>query len=152
MAQRYSRTAEILEIYERHGGLMGIARLARLCLEEGVWSDHERDQMAFSDAKRQCHGALKSKDATGLPVAGLAARSAGRTNVWKQLPLWDFEDAVFNLGIRIKQQASDYGSIRTLWSYIDKRWGQAPVIPTLEYPEDQPIWWLDIPTIDDEDA
>lgn len=102
MAQRYSRTAEILEIYERHGGLMGIARLARLCLEEGVWSDHERDQMAFSDAKQQCHRALKSKDVSGLPVAGLAARSAGRTNVWKQLPLWDFEDAVFNLGIRIK--------------------------------------------------
>lgn len=151
MARRYSRTAEILDIYERHGGSMALARLTRLCLEEGVWSDHERDQMAFAAAKRQCHHALRSKDASGLPVAGLAARSAGRTNIWKQLPLWDFEDAVFNLGMRIKQQSNDYASLVVLRGYIEKRWGQAPMIPTWQYPEDQPIWWLDIPTIEEED-
>lgn len=145
---------DILRVFYKHGGSLSVRRLTRLCWEEGVWTELERDEMAFGTCMRQCESVLRTKDEAGLPLAGPSPEKDGAGCVWVQLSLWDYETARYNLGMRLRQAEQDYATIKAMRDYMELRWGQAPEIPTWEYPEDHPIWWHDgfeEPNEDDDD-
>jgi hypothetical protein len=144
-----TRTERILAVYDTHGGQMTVSRLAALCWEVGVWDADEQRHMAFANAKRQCQTALESKDAAGLPVAGPTPVRDGQALVWKQIDMWTYDDAVFNLGLKIKQVDKDVAGIAHLHAWIDKRYGQAPPVPIWTYPEESPIWWYSMEVVDE---
>ena len=141
-----------MAIYAKYGGSLSIRRLARYCWDEGVWTPDEQRWMAFATAKRECQQALSRKGATGLPLAGPTPSRDNGSRVWRQLDLWDYEDATFNLGMRIKQVVvKDWSTIVALVNYMQARYGQAPPIPHWEMPHGAPMWWLDTDDEDDTD-
>lgn len=149
-----SRRERILEIYAAYGGEMSPRRLAQYCREHGVWDATEWSHMALAAATRQCHEALRSKDGTGLPVAGPTQHldeqdDDGPAPLWRQLRLWDYADATYNLALRTRQIDKDVQSLYALHDYVLKRWGMAPQLPQWVYDEEAPIWWLDGPTPDE---
>lgn len=148
--RRPSRHEEILAIYSKYGGSISVARLARYCWDEGVWDADERRAMAFTAAKRACQTAISQKDpVTRLPLAGPTPEKDNGSRVWRQLPLWDFEDARYNLGMRINQAVvKDWSTVEAIHDYMLNRWGQAPPIPRWELEDGAPIWWVDM----DDDA
>lgn len=148
---RHSRTNDIWAIYTKHGGSISLDRLTHYCWDEGLWTDEEQHNMAFAAARRECHQALRSKDAAGLPMAGPTQKldDDGSGAQWRQITLWDYEDATYNLGMRIQQVIDrDWPVIVALYLYIQERYGQAPPIPRWEMDGDAPLWWRDL---DDED-
>jgi hypothetical protein len=143
MPKRSSREQEILAIWDKYGGMMSLRRLTQLCWEEGVWSQEERHNRAFRSCMRECEAVLQRKDAAGLPIAGPSQRRDGKGRVWVQLTLWDYDTAIYNLAMRLRQSEQDYATIRAIQEYIKLRWGEAPPIPTWEFPEEEPLWWHD---------
>jgi hypothetical protein len=132
---------QILQVYNLNGGNMTVSRLTRLCNEAGVWTDDEWHQMAYKGAKTQVHRALKAKDSSGLPRAGISPTRVGNAHVWVQLEFWDYDTALFNLDMLLTQTEKDYAQIRLLVDYIEKRWGMAPDVPILHYPDEANMQW-----------
>jgi hypothetical protein len=131
----------IMSIYSLNGGNMTVARLTRLCHEAGVWDEEEWNQMAYKGAKVQVHRALKAKDGTGLPRAGVSPHRVGHAHVWIQLEFWDYDTALYNLDMLCTQVEKDYHQIQLLKDYIEKRWGTCPATPVLTYDEEASFEW-----------
>lgn len=156
MPKPSTRRDEILAVFDKYGGMLSLRRLAQLCWEAGLWDPDEQRHMAFAAAKRECHEALKTKNSLGLPVAGPSTKKDGAAAIWMQLQLWDYETAVHNLAIRVRQLEKDTDGLECLWRYVHERWGTAPPIPTWTYPEEAPMWWYEEPggeplPLDDDD-
>jgi hypothetical protein len=148
---RRSKEHEILTVWYKYGGRMSLRRLTQLCWEEGVWTEEERHNFAFHAAMRQCHTALQKKDMAGLPLAGPSRQKEGKGRVWVQLSLWDYDTAEYNLAMRLCQTEQDYATIKAIRDYMEMRWGEAPLIPSWEFPEDEAEWWHDQWSDEDED-
>jgi len=140
-----TRHDEIWAIYRKYSGDISLDRLTHYCWDEGVWTDEEQHNMAFAAAKRQCQQVLHRKDATGLPVAGPTQKRDNGSRRWRQISLWDYDDATYNLGMRLQQAVDrDWQTVIALHNYIQERYGQAPPIPTWELPPDATPWWRDL--------
>ena len=151
--RRPSRHDDILAIYYKYGGAISVPRLARYCWDEGVWGPEEQRSMAEAAARRECQNAISRKGPTGLPLAGPTTTKDGSSRVWRQLDLWDYNDAVYNLGMRIKQTVvRDWATIEAIQSYMQSRWGQAPPIPRWELDDGAPMWWEDLDDDGEDDA
>lgn len=145
MSQLSTRKDAIWAVYTAHGGSLSLRRLTQYCWEAGVWGTEAQRQMAFAAAKRECQRVLQSKDAAGCPVAGPTEHFDGAARIWRQLEIWDYADAKYNLGMRLRQVERDYTTIQAIWDYMQKRWRAAPPIPHLIYEEESGPWWLDPP-------
>jgi hypothetical protein len=146
-----TRYNDILAIYHKYNGDIGLDRLTHYCWDEGVWTGQEQRNMAFAAAKRECHQALRTKGPTGLPIAGPTQKRDNGSRRWRQISLWDYDDATYNLGMRITQAIDrDWPAVIALHNYIQERYGQAPPIPHWEMDGDAPLWWRDL-NVDSED-
>ena len=139
---RRSRHDDIWTVFQKYGGEMSLDRLTHYCRDEGVWTEQEWQHMAFVGAKRECHAVLSRKGMTGLPVAGPTANRDNGNKRWRQIELWDYTDAEYNLGMRLKQSSRDYQVIVAIHHYMQERYGTAPPIPhwVMDDP-DSPTWW-----------
>jgi hypothetical protein len=152
MPKRSSREADLLAIYYKYGGQMSLRRLTELCWTEGVWTEEDRQNRAFRSCMRECETALQRKDAAGMPLAGPSRqKDADGGRIWVQLSLWEYDTAEYNLAMRLRQVEQDYATIRAIHGYMLLRWEKAPLIPTWDYPEDEPMWWHDGYEEEDED-
>ena len=151
---KHSRAEDIWAVYGKHGGSMSLDRLTHYCWAEGVWSEEEQHNMAFAAARRECHQALRQKGPTGLPLAGPTQKLDEDKRSWVQLDMWDYDDATYNLGMRITQAIDrDWTAVLALYNYIQERYGQAPPIPRWVMDDDTSPWWRDIDVdIEDDDA
>jgi len=132
-------------VYQKYNGDLSLARLTHYCWEEGVWTAEEQHNMAFATATRECQRVLNQKGVTGLPVAGPTKKYDNGDRRWRQLSLWDYDDAIYNLGMRLRQTVErDWQTIIVLHTYIQERYGQAPAIPQWEMPPNTPLWWRDL--------
>lgn len=147
-----SRHDDIWGIYQKYGGDVSLDRLTHYCWDEGVWTEEERHNMAFKAAKRECHQVLSRKGPTGLPVAGPTPKHDNGSKRWRQISLWDYADAEYNLGMRLKQVTKDYQVIEALYNYMQERYGAAPPIPRLVMDDPEaPLWWEDLDDDPEED-
>ena len=149
-----SKFSQIWAIYDKHGGAISLDRLTRIAIAEGVWDAEESASMVFVTARRVCHTALRQKSPTGLPLAGSTRKQDddGDT-LWIQLQLWDFDDALHNLRLRLRQTTLyDWPTIERLHQYVLDRFGAAPPIPRIVMDDPEaPLWWLDDDDDDDEE-
>jgi hypothetical protein len=100
--------------------------------------------MGFRDAKRQCQDVLQTKDRQGLPLAGPSPQKDGNARVWVQLSLWDEGISLYNMALRIDGIAKDHDTLLCLWRYHIERFGTAPPIPSLTFPDHEEMWWYRI--------
>jgi hypothetical protein len=146
-----SRHDDIWAVYQKYGGDLSLHRLTQYCFEEGVWTDEEQGNMVFAAAQRECHRVLSMKTATGLPVAGSTQKRDNGNRRWRQLQLWDYDDALYNLKLRVKQTIKrDWKTVEILHAYIEERYGQAPTLPQWVMPPGEDLWWEDISDDDEE--
>ena len=121
---------------------MSLRRLTQLCIEDGVWTPEEQHNLAFQAMRRECQAALQVKDSRGLPLAGPSAQAdEAHAPIWFQLGLWDETVSIYNMALRLRGIEKDYDTLECLWRYHEERWGNAPPIPRMEYPEAAEIWW-----------
>lgn len=150
MSTQDSKAQAIRTLYRSAGGMMSLGRLARLAIQSGIWSDEEQHNMLFSAVKIRCKNAIKALDLNGLPIAGESkAQTQDGEKLWLQLDLWNYDDAVHNLAIRIRGTWKDQAATEKLAEWTKTRFGTVPPIPRLDYPDDEPLWWND--GFDDED-
>jgi hypothetical protein len=148
-----SRRDDIWGVYQKYGGDLSLRRLTIYCLEEGIWSEEEQHNLIFSAAQRECQRVLNRKDHAGLPLAGPTPRFEHGDRRWRQIGLWDYADAEYNLGMRLKQVLVDYKAVVTLHNYIQDRYGTAPEIPHWEMNDpDAPLWWEDLDDDEEDEA
>lgn len=145
MAQSSSKKADLIrDIYALHGGHMPPSHLTRFCIEAGLWSVEERNNRLFASLRRQCVNAIKGLGLNGMPLSGMAKNEfVGKERVWKQLDLWTYDDAMFNLAVMIRSGKKDQATIERLADYIKSTWENSARfnIPHLYYPDGEPEWW-----------
>ena len=141
-----SKCSQIWAIYDKHGGVISLDRLTRIAIAEDVWSEDERYSMVFATARRVCQNALRQKSPTGLPLSGSTRKmDEDGDPLWIQLDLWDFDDALHNLRLRLRQTTVyDWPTIERLHQYMLDRFGAAPPLPRLVMDDPEaPLWWLE---------
>lgn len=136
-----SRQTEMLAIFHKYGGAIGLNRFTHYCIEEGVWTEDERQRMVFSKCREECGKVLKTHDQTGLPIAGRTNKQAEGEPLWIQRELWDLDDARVNLGRRLCGAEKDWQVIHRLHAYIEDRYGTSLPMPRLVMPPDEDQWW-----------
>lgn len=145
MPKSSTRHADILAVYDKHGGIMSLRRLTQLCAAEGVWTEEEQHNLAFAAMRRQVQQALQVKNSLGLPMAGPSQQTDAGAPIWVQLGLWDEDISLYNMALRLRGIEKDYDTLECLWRNHQARWGNAPPIPHWTYPDEAPLWWHDQP-------
>lgn len=149
-----SRTTDIWSVYRKYGGDISLHRLTQYCLIEGVWTPEEQHSLVFTAAQNACHQALQVKSPEGLPMAGSTRKQDDDGNArWRQLLLWDYDDALHNLQLRVRQTMEhDWKIVKALHHWMLERFGHAPAIPQWVMPDGEQAWWQEIQEDDsDED-
>lgn len=126
------RSDEIIAVFEQNGCQLSTLRLAQKCIQAGVFDETDLNNAGVRWAQTIVAKALREKMVNGIPYAvPTTTTDAAGSPVWKQYPLWEYEDAEFALTSRVQALQHDYEPIVRLYSYMVDRWGKAPEIPLL---------------------
>lgn len=130
-AVRDSRKEQIRKLFKRVGAT-STRGLAKLCIDEGIFSDTDVENAALTTFQNVVRDSLSEDDDTGLPFAGQTATfDVDHQRLWKQRALWEYDDYVVNVEEHITQRDAGHVMAVRLADECEQRFHLRIVIPSL---------------------
>ena len=124
---------QIRDLFRDLGGNVPMRVLGDEAVTRGVIPPEEVQRCTARGIAETCRRALKVKTEDGLPFAKPVAGGFDEHGFipWKQLPLFNYEEAVALLAREAKAVVDDYTELVRLQRWCLDRFGKAPEIPAL---------------------
>jgi hypothetical protein len=111
---------------------MSTHALVGKCIEEGIFTDAEREAAYFAAFAKVIREALGADDEAGLPFAGQSTdRDVDGQILWKQRELWAVADYQLNIDERIADRDANHVVAVRLANECERRHSQRIAIPAL---------------------
>ena len=129
-----SRAEVIRKLFVANGGnTMSRRHFAELLrFDEDLYPDDIAEETLITGIMRELESALKAIDpSTALPFALPSAKLDGRSRIWMQPALFDFDDMVFVISHNVRGVKKDAAGIRRLCNLCVARFGRLPEVDGL---------------------